>query len=126
MKQKSLRFNNKYDFGSLTFLVIKDKQLNRFIGICLEFDLEAEGGTALKAQAKIEDYAKLWLQNVRENKLPEELLNKETLAEYWQMVTELEAQQKSRKRTIDDLTSSVKIPILSIFMPYNPTIPILS
>ena len=122
MKQKALRFNNTYDAGSLTFLILKDNKLNRFIGICLEFDLEAEGETASEAQAMIEDYAKLWLENVRQNKLSEELLNKETLEEYWQMVNDLEEQQKSREKTVDNLTSSVKIPILSIFMPYNPTL----
>ncbi len=81
MKKQNLRFNNTYESGSLTFLFLQEKP-KRYIAVCLEFDLEAEAGSLMEAQEKIEDYAKLWLENVKENKLSQELLNKSATQEY--------------------------------------------
>lgn len=126
MQNKKLRFNNTYESGRVTFIIFKDKKIDRFIGVCLEFDLEAEAETSSEAQSIIQDYAKLWLENVRENKLPEELLNKSAPAEYWDLEKELEAQRESREKTINNYTSSIRIPSFSIFRLYNPQLPFLS
>lgn len=126
LRNKKLRFNNTYESGRVTFIIFKDKKIDRFIGVCLEFDLEAEAETSSEAQSIIQDYAKLWLENVRENKLPEELLNKSAPAEYWDLEKELEAQRESREKTINNYTSSIRIPSFSIFRLYNPQLPFLS
>ena len=123
MKSKHLRFNNTYESGTLTFLYIQDKKRGNFIGVCLEFDLEVEAKTFLEVQEKIEDYAKLWLENVRVNKLSEELLNKAAPEKYWKIVNELEEQRKSRTRTIENYTSSIKMPVSTSFFRYNDLFP---
>ncbi len=125
-QNKKLRFNNTYESGRVTFIIFKDKKIDRFIGACLEFDLEAEAETSSEAQSKIQDYAKLWLENVRENKLSEELLNKSAPEEYWDLDKELEAQRKSREKIINNYTSSVRIPTFSVFRLYNSQQPFLS
>ena len=122
-QNKKLRFNNTYESGRVTFIIFKDKKIDKFIGVCLEFDLEAEAETSSEAQIIIQDYAKLWLENVRENKLSEELLNKSAPAEYWDLEKELEAQRESREKTIYNYTSSVRIPSFSVFRLYNPQLP---
>lgn len=126
LRNKKLRFNNTYESGRVTFIIFKDKKIDRFIGVCLEFDLEAEAETSSEAQSIIQDYAKLWLENVRENKLSEELLNKSAPAEYWDLEKELEAQRESKEKTINNYTSSIRIPSFSIFRLYNPQLPFLS
>lgn len=122
MKNQNLRFNNTYESGSLTFLFLQEKQTKRFKAVCLEFDLEADAESVAEAQEKIEDYAKLWLENVRENKLPEELLNKSAPQEYWDIANALEEERKSRKRIVKNFTS-IGMPISTSFFPYNKLLP---
>lgn len=126
LRNKKLRFNNTYESGRVTFIIFKDKKIDKFIGVCLEFDLEAEAETSSEAQTIIQDYARLWLENVRENKLSEELLNKSAPAEYWDLEKELEAQRESREKTINSYISSIRIPFFSVFRLYNPQLPFLS
>lgn len=126
MEKKQLRFNNTYESGSLTFLVLRDTKTSSFLGICLEFDLEAEGTTAEEAQSMVEEYAKAWLENVRENKLSEELLNKETLKEYWNIIREIEDHKRSQQKMIEKYASSVTIPVLSVIHLYSPKLPFKS
>lgn len=126
MQNKKLRFNNTYESGRVTFIIFKDKKIDRFIGVCLEFDLEAEAETSSEAQSIIQDYAKLWLENVKENKLSEELLNKSAPEEYWDLEKELEEQRESREKIINNYTSSVRVPFFSVFRLYNSQLPFLS
>lgn len=123
MKSKNLRFSNTYESGSMTFLFLKNRENNNFLAVCLEFDLEAEAKSFIEAQEKIEGYAKLWLENVRENKLPEELLNKSAPQEYWDIANALEEEKRSRKRIVANYASSIRIPISTSFFPYNKLLP---
>lgn len=52
MQNKKLRFNNTYESGRVTFIIFKDKKIDRFIGVCLEFDLEAEAETSSELLSK--------------------------------------------------------------------------
>lgn len=119
MKSKQLRFNNTYESGSLTFLFLRSKENKNFLAICLEFDLETEAATFIEAQEKIEEYAKLWLENVKENKLPEELLNKSAPEEYWKIANDFEEERKSRKRVVKNYASSIRMPVSTSFFRYN-------
>ncbi len=120
MKNKTLRFDNTYKSGRVSFLMLKDLKLNRFIAICLEFDLETEGATETEAQEKIIELANLWLENVRENKLSEELLNKKTPQEYWDLYNELQQRQEDSRKTINFYLDSIKVmPIFLQFRPYH-------
>lgn len=122
MKNQNLKFNNTYESGSLTFLFLQEKLTKRFIAVCLEFDLEAEAESITEVQERIEDYAKLWLENIRENKLPEELLNKSAPQEYWDIANALEEERKSRKRIVRNFTS-IGMPISTSFFPYSKLLP---
>lgn len=120
MKKKQLRFNNTYDSGRLTFLMFRDIKKNRFIAICLEFDLETEGPTEAETQEKILELANLWLENVKENNLSEQLLNKNAPEKYWNLYNKLEQQIESSKKTINYYLDSIKvIPVFSQLRPYS-------
>ena len=123
---KRLKYNNTYDSGKITFLILQDSKLGRFIGICLEFDLETEGKTKEEAQELIQELAKLWLDNVRENKLSEELLNKDTLEDYWNIIRDIEDKRKLHQNTVKLYSSSVNIPVLSTTQLYSPSLPFTS
>lgn len=92
---KQLAFNNTYDFGRLTFLILKESK--SYTGVCLEFDLTVHAPTAEKAKEHIEDLASGWLKNVIKNHLPEELLNKSAPKKYWKMAKLIEKQIEARK-----------------------------
>ena len=126
MQKKKLRFNNTYESGRVTFIIFKDKKIDKFIGVCLEFDLEVEAETTSEAQNMVQDYAQLWLENVRKNKLSEELLNKSAPEEYWNLEKELEEQRKLKEKTIRGYASSVRVPSFSIFRLYSPNLPLLN
>jgi len=120
---KNLKFNNTYSSGKVSFLIFKEK--DKFVGVCLEFDLEATGKTAKEAQDRIEEYAKGWHENVVKNKLPEELLNKEAPKEYWEMFERIK--QISEKRQV--LTAKVlkQNPfqiVMSSLQLYSPQLPL--
>ena len=84
---KKLLFHNTYDEGVVTLLVLPEK--NKYVGVCLEFDLEARADTLPEAKEQIEDYAKLWLKNAVAHKLPEEVLNRPAPKKYWRLYSVL-------------------------------------
>lgn len=86
MKNKLL-FNNTFDRGSVTYLILQEKK-DKFIGVCLEFDLEIEAKTLKEAKERIEDYSQLWLRNAQKNKLSEEVLNRPAPKKYWKIYEE--------------------------------------
>ena len=85
---KKLIFNNTYNSGGVTYLILQVKK-DKFIGVCLEFDLEIESKTLEEAKAQIIDYARLWLQNAVKNQLSEEVLNRPAPKKYWRIYEEL-------------------------------------
>jgi len=92
---KKLAFNNTYNVGQLTFLILKENK--SYTGVCLEFDLTIHAPTAEKAKEHIEDLASGWLKNVIKNRLPEELLNKSAPKKYWKIAKLIEKQVEARK-----------------------------
>ena len=86
MKNKLL-FNNTYHKGSVTYLVLEKK--DKYIGVCLEFDLEIKAKTLEEAKEQLQDYAHLWLKNAVKNKLPEEVLNRPAPKKYWKIYEEM-------------------------------------
>lgn len=97
---KKLAFNNTYNFGKVTFLIIKEKK--SYTGVCLELDLVIHAPTAEKAKEHIEDLASGWLKNVIKNHLPEELLNKSAPKKYWRIAKHIEKQIETRKEQFAD------------------------
>lgn len=102
---KKLLFNNTYKSGSVTYIVVEDdERKGKFLGVCLEFDLEVSADTSDEAMEQIRDYAALWLRNAKKNKLPEEVLNRPAPQKYWALykghieyeLKKLEAEQKKK------------------------------
>ena len=86
--KKKLLFNNTYEKGSVTYLIIQDSK-DKYVGVCLEFDLEIEAKTLEKAKECLEDYVHLWLKNAVRHKLSEEVLNKPAPKKYWKVYENL-------------------------------------
>ena len=84
---KELRFNNTYKSSRVTFLVIPEN--DKFIGVCLEFDLVIRADSMREAQEQIQDYANLWFKNAVKNRLPEEVLNRSADSKYWNVFKKL-------------------------------------
>ncbi len=117
MKSNKLLFNNTYTSGTVTFLILQER--DKFIGICMEFDLEVEGKTAKEAKEKLDDLTHAWLENVVENKLSEELLNKSAPKPYWDILKEAKERVKKREKISVRVVKSSQIPILSQFQFYS-------
>ena|SRR3989344_233954 len=94
MPQK-ITFGNTYNFGKLTFLILKEKQ--SYTGVCLEFDLIVNAPTPEEAREHIEDLASGWLENVKKNKLSENLLNKRAPEKYWKIAEQKEKEIEAVK-----------------------------
>lgn len=85
---KKISFRNTYNFGRVSYLVIKEKSL--YTGVCLEFDLVVKAPTQEEAKEHIQELATSWLRNVIKNRLPEKLLNKRAPAKYWKIAEEID------------------------------------
>ena len=116
MKNK-LRFNNTYKSGAVTFLIIKEKE--KFVGVCLEFDLVTYADSMKEAKEIIEDYANAWLKNATKNKLPETLLNKPAPKKYWSIYERIKLEEEARKKQTSVVREFTK-PVISCYQPYSP------
>ncbi len=117
--QKTHKINNNYQSGRMSFLVISEKK--KFVGICLEFDLEAEGKTPEEAMERIRDLAQAWLENIMKNKLPLELLNRPTLDKYWDYYEEAKIITPREVSKIQERSET--IPVFSGSQLYTPQFP---
>lgn len=120
---KKLIFNNTYNSGGVTYLILQEKK-DKFIGVCLEFDLEIEAKTLEEANAQISDYAHLWLQNTVKNHLPEEVLNRPAPKKYWRIYEglvkrDLNKLETEKKR--ETISPQVEVPkrVFRYESPYN-------
>ena len=120
--KKKLMFNNTYQSGAVTYLIFKEK--DKFVGICLEFDLEIEADTLKKAQERIQDLSQGWLYNVVKHKLSEDLLNKPAPKKYWKIFEDVKEKMEKRERIIAHVIPASSFPVLSYFQPYNPEFPL--
>ncbi len=94
---KKLQFNNTYESGHYTLLVIKEGK--KYTGVCLEFDLIIKAETLDRAKERIMDYTKAWLENIQKNRLPEELLNRAAPDKYWGISDLIDKNKKQLTQT---------------------------
>jgi len=98
---KTKRFWNTKKRGMVEFLFYKEK--NRYIGVCLTFDIVEEGKDLKKLRQSLEESARLHLKVVIKKNLSEDLLNRYAPEKYWRKYfkfQELIEKQKSKKREI--------------------------
>lgn len=74
---------NTKEKGWVEFLVYQDNQENKFIGVCLTFDIVEEGTDPKSLMQDLEEAAKLHIKVVIEKNLPDDLLNRYAPNEYW-------------------------------------------
>lgn len=108
--ENKLIFNNTYKTGRATVLVLKEK--DKYVGICLEFDLEVAGSTHEEAKERIVEYMQVWHKNIVENKLPETLLNRPAPKKYWNMLEKVTKDLEAQREAIEE-GKTVKEKILS-------------
>lgn len=120
---KNLLYNNTYNQGSMTFIVVKEK--NNYVGVCLEFDLVTEDKNPKIVMEKIEDYARGWLKNVVKSKLSEELLNKPAPKKYWKIYEKVLSQGQNKLKAQPESPVHTHTPIDQLlgswFKPYDPS-----
>mgnify|MGYP001571762455 CR=1 FL=1 len=120
---KSLKFNNTYDRGVMTFLVGPEN--GKFVGVILEFDLIVYADTFEQAKKEIVDYGWLWLRNARKNKLPEEVLNRPAPKKYWK-IHEILVEADKQKQDAEKRNTNIPIHdaqnIAKIQFPYSPNL----
>ena len=66
----------------MEFLVYKEG--DSYVGVCLTFDIVEEGSNPVAVMRSINEAARLHLEAVVKNDLPEELLNRYAPEEYWE------------------------------------------
>ena len=76
------RPQNTKKSGAMELLVYKDG--DKFIGVCLTFDIVEEGENPIELMKSIREAAELHLQTVINANLPDELLNRYAPEEYWE------------------------------------------
>ncbi len=120
--KKKLRFNNTYKSGAVSYVGFKEK--DKFVAVCLEFDLVAEAKTLQEAKDRIEDLSNAWLHNVIANKLPEELVNKTAPKKYWEIYEKVNQVHEARTKSAEQ--DSYPTPVLSQFQRYSPQYPLFN
>ncbi len=75
------RQKNTKEKGVIEFLVYKEE--NKYIGVCLTFDIVEEGKNPTELMNSIKEAAHLHLDTVIREKLSDQLLNRYAPEEYW-------------------------------------------
>lgn len=92
---KIIRPRNTKEKGLVEFLVYKER--DKFVGVCLTFDIVEEGSNPKEVMRSITEASALHLKTVVSKNLPDELLNRYAPNEYWEKYfTYLELVAKAR------------------------------
>lgn len=81
---------NTHDKGQVSILIVEAKDKSHFLGICYDLAIVLEGDDEDTLVQDMIEAAKGYVQTVRENKMPIELLNKSEMlpSEYKQLYEE--------------------------------------
>lgn len=78
---KPLRLKNTKKRGLMEFFGYSEK--DRFIGVCLTFDIIEEGKNPIEVMKSVEEAAILHLKTICKKNLSDNLLNRYAPQEYW-------------------------------------------
>ena len=78
---KPIREKNTKEKGLMEFLVYSEG--DKFVGVCLTFDIVEEGSDPVKLMESIKEAAQLHLEVVWKENMSDELLNRFAPEEYW-------------------------------------------
>lgn len=76
-----MREKNTKEKGLIEFLVYPEA--NKFVGVCLTFDIVEEGADPVQLMESIKEAAVLHLEIVQKENMSNELLNRFAPEEYW-------------------------------------------
>ncbi len=96
------RFWNNKKRGMIEFLFYKEK--DKYVGVCLTFDIIEEGDDFIKLKQSVEEAARLHLEVVIKKNLSDDLLNRYAPEEYWKKyfgIQCLTAQEKVEEKKIE-------------------------
>lgn len=69
--------------GLVEFVVFQNKKRNHFVGVCLTFDIIEEGDDPESLMDSLTEAAKLHVEVVQKENLPDKLLNRYAPKRYW-------------------------------------------
>lgn len=97
--------NNTKKSGSFSFIIFKEED-DDYCAVCLELNLIEWGQDKEKLQKSITEAAMSYLQGVRDNNLPDEVLNNRAPQKYWDLVEKSTAHitKKTTSRSKSNLT----------------------
>ena len=81
MTMKPVREKNTKEKGLIEYLVYSED--DKFIGVCLTFDIVEEGNDPVQLMESIKEAAQLHLDIVIKENMSDELLNRFATEEYW-------------------------------------------
>lgn len=94
------RPENTKEKGTIEFLLYGEK--DKFVGVCLTFDIIEVSDDAFSLRKSLESAAFLQLKTVQEKNLPDELLNRYAPKKYWDKY--FEGLQKTIQKPIPNLS----------------------
>ena len=82
-KDMKKNLDNKKTQGIARILVYSSK--NKYIGVCLDFDIIEEADSKAEAVSQIQEATKGYIINILKNNLDNSLLNRPAPEKYWQI-----------------------------------------
>lgn len=109
------RIINTKKKGIMEFLYYKEG--NKFVGVCLTFNIIEEGDDFIVLKQSLEEASKLHLKVVCKKNLSDDLLNRSAPEKYWKMYFECLERLAKRDviRKIEKGVSTASIPFYSSF-----------
>jgi len=108
------RFKNNKKRGIVEFFAYSDRK-GKFVAVCLTFDIIEEGNNIQEVMQRVEEAAKLHLEIVCKNKLPDKLLNRYAPKEYWEKYFDFQKNLKASDITKLKNESASQIPFTQLF-----------
>lgn len=93
--------------GVIEFLIYKEK--DAYVGVCLSFNIIEEGDDIQKVSEQLEEAARLHLRVVRDENLPDALLNRHAPKEYWDKYFSFLEATKKQELGVKDRVSEASI-----------------
>ena len=106
------RPHNTKERGIMEFIYYGEK--DKYIGVCLTFDIVEEGKDLNSLRQSVEDAAKLHLRTVMQKNLSDDLLNRYAPEQYWKRYFEaLKALEKQKvEKLLFEIPAIVNYPII--------------
>jgi len=93
------------------------KEKNKYVGVCLTFDIIEEGEDINNLKESVKEAAILHLKVVQDKKLSDELLNRHAPIKYWKKYFEFLSYLSQKKKEREEIKRALSPEILNINYP---------